>query len=253
MELTAEQIIENWSKFTDNIEEYITGDRKEKLLEFYNKHEDRVMMMPASHKPQYHSCFPGGYVYHVNKVVEASIKLHNVWKEMGMHDTYTLEELVFSAINHDLGKFGDDENESYIEQKDQWRRDKLGEKYVFNSALEFMSVPDRSLWLLTSNGISYTKNEMLAIRLHDGLYAEANKAYLVNFNGETKPRTSIVYVLHHADMLAARIEFEDENLSKPVDEKIDKKAHDKKVPIKTKALKSVGGKGLDNAVNSFFN
>ena len=28
--------------------------------------------------------------------------------------TFTKEELVFSAINHDLGKMGDEENESYI-------------------------------------------------------------------------------------------------------------------------------------------
>ena len=28
--------------------------------------------------------------------------------------TYTLEELVFSAINHDLGKIGDEQNESYF-------------------------------------------------------------------------------------------------------------------------------------------
>ena len=30
--------------------------------------------------------------------------------------TYTKEELVFSALNHDLGKMGDEENESYVPQ-----------------------------------------------------------------------------------------------------------------------------------------
>ena len=38
------------------------------------------------------------------------------------HDhSITEEELVFSAINHDLGKMGDEENESYIPQTDKWR------------------------------------------------------------------------------------------------------------------------------------
>ncbi len=62
--------------------------------------------------------------------------------------TYTKEELVFSALNHDLGKMGDEHNDAYIPQDDQWRRDKLGEDYKFNDRLEFMSVPDRSLHLL---------------------------------------------------------------------------------------------------------
>jgi hypothetical protein len=65
-----------------------------------------------------------------------------------------------------------------------------------------------------SNGVRYTKNEFLAIRTHDGLYEESNKAYLMGFTPETKPRTSIMYVLHQADLLAARIEFEVEWLPK---------------------------------------
>jgi len=171
-------------------------------------------MMPASHKVQYHNCFPGGYVDHVNRVVEAALKIDAIWRDMGMVDTYTIEELVFSAINHDLGKFGDEQNESYIEQTDQWRRDKLNETYMFNDRLEYMTVPDRGLFLLMTNNIEYTKNEFLAIRTHDGLYEDANKAYLMGFTPETKPRTSIMFVLHQADLLAARVEFEKEWLPK---------------------------------------
>ena len=68
--------------------------------------------------------------------------------------TFTQEELVFSAINHDLGKMGDKDNESYIPQTDQWRRDKLGEDYMFNKKLAFASVPDRGLFLLQQHDIS---------------------------------------------------------------------------------------------------
>ena len=55
---------------------------------------------------------------------------------------------------------------------------------------------------------------MLSIRLHDGLYDPANEPYLKNWMPETKPRTSMVYILHQADMMAARIEFEKEWLPK---------------------------------------
>ena len=212
--ITPEQIQSNWDVFIGNIKTYITGDRKDKLLDFYAQHEERFALMPASNKIQYHNCFPGGYVDHVNRVVTAALKIDAVWRELGVFDTYTTEELVFAAINHDLGKFGTVEHASYIEQTDQWRRDKLNETYMFNDRLEYMSVPDRGLWLLNEASISVTKNELLAIKLHDGLYDDANKPYLLSFMPETKPRTSIIFILHQADLLAARVEFEREWLPK---------------------------------------
>ncbi len=210
MELTAEQISSNWDTFLGYIETYISSPRKEKLLEFYKGNEERFALMPASHKPQYHSCFPGGYIYHVNNVVRAALKLKDLWVEEGTVQNFTDEELVFSAINHDLGKFGTMEEAAYLPQTDAWRAEKLGEKYMYNDKLEFMPVPDRSLFLLMLNGINFSRNEMIAIKIHDGMYDEANKAYLVTFQPETKPRTSLVYILHHADMMASRIEFEQE-------------------------------------------
>ena len=114
MNLTAEQIQENWNVFIGNIEKYISSPRKEKLIEFYEKYQERIMLMPAAHKKEYHNAFPGGYVEHVNRVVRCALKQAKLWKEEGADmDTFTIEELVFSAINHDLGKMGDEENESY--------------------------------------------------------------------------------------------------------------------------------------------
>ncbi len=101
----------NWTKFLNNIDTYISGERGKKLKDFYLKHEERFVMMPASHKPQYHNCFPGGYIDHVNRVVDAALQIDAVWRNFGMVDTYTTEELVFSAINHDLGKFGDEQRD----------------------------------------------------------------------------------------------------------------------------------------------
>ena len=65
MKLTAEQIQDNWDIFINNIEVFITGERKQKLLDFYSKYQDRLMLMPAAHKKEYHNAFPGGYVDHV--------------------------------------------------------------------------------------------------------------------------------------------------------------------------------------------
>ena len=259
MNLTPEQIQANWGSFMKNIEEYITGDRKQKLIDFYKKYEERIILMPASHKKEYHNAFPGGYVEHVNRVVRCAIKQSKLWEEEGADmSTFTTEELVFSAINHDLGKMGDSEHESYIPQTDKWRRDKLGEEYMHNKAIAFAAVPDRGLFLLQEHDVKYTFNEMVAIQTHDGLYDPANEKYLKSFMPETKPRTSLPFILHQADLMAARIEFEREWLPKLKKEKNsgDKQSGNyilgnttKKIPMKDKALKSVQSEGLKNLLD----
>jgi len=256
MKLTAEQIQSNWEVFLNNIETHITGDRKEKLLSFYKKYEERLILMPAAHKKEYHNAFPGGYIDHVNRVVRCALKQYELWKEEGADvSTFSLEELVFSAINHDLGKMGDEENESYIPQTDQWRRDKLGEDYMFNTKVPFSSVPDRGLYLLQSHGVQYTFNEMLAIQTHDGLYDEANKKYLHAYMPEQKPRTSLPYILHQADLMSARIEFEKEWLPKlkgenNVEGQKKQFTLKSKQSSKSKALNTIKSPGLKNMLDS---
>ena len=260
MNLTAEQIQENWNLFLSYIDNYISEPRKTKLKNFYEKYAERIMLMPAAHKKEYHNAFPGGYIEHVNRVIQAALRIDKVWIEFGVFQTYSTEELVFSALNHDLGKMGDEENESYIPQTDQWRKEKLGEDYKFNDRLEFMSVPDRGLYLLTSHGIEFSKNEMLAIKLHDGLYDDANKPYLMTWMPETKPRTSLIFIIQQADFMAARIEFEHEWFPKLFEKNLESSEtnftltkQNKKIPTKTKALNNIKSEGLKNVMDDFFN
>ena len=257
MKLTAEQIQENWDIFISNIENHITGDRKQALLDFYNKYQERVMLMPAAHKKEYHNSFPGGYVEHVNRVVRCALKQAKLWEEEGCDmTTFTTEELVFSAINHDLGKMGDENYESYIPQDDKWRREKLGEDYKFNTKVPFSSVPDRGLFMLQSHGVIYTFNEMLAIQTHDGLYDVANEKYLKAYMPEQKPRTSLPFILHQADLMAARIEFEREWLPKlkgnveGQDKNFTLNDKPKGATKQQKALGSIKSEGLKNLLDN---
>jgi len=260
MNLSPEEILGNWEKMVGYIDTYIESPRKEKLLAFYEKFADRIMMMPASHKVEYHNAFPGGYVEHVNRVIAAALEINSVWSKFGVGETYTVEELVFSAINHDLGKMGSEEHEAYLPQTDQWRKEKLGEDYLFNTELEFMTVPDRSLYLLQTHGVEYTKNEMLAIKLHDGIYDESNKPYLLGWLPGQKLRCSLPLIVHQADFLASRIEFEREWFPKfknnldngKTNGTLPKNTNGKKIPIKTKALGDMKSEGLKKAFNTFF-
>ena len=86
MKLSAEQIQANWEEFLANIKEHISGNRGEQLLNFYKRYEERVILMPAAHKKEYHNAFPGGYVDHVNRVVRAAIDLNELWKNIEMGD-----------------------------------------------------------------------------------------------------------------------------------------------------------------------
>jgi len=257
MTLTAEQIQSNWEEFLNSIERHITGERKQKLLDFYSKFEDRVILMPAANHKKYHSAFPGGYVDHVNRVVKGALAMSATWEAFGCDmTTFTQEELVFSAINHDLGKMGSVEHEAYLPQTDKWRKEKLEEDYTFNKALPFASVPDRGLFLLQQHDVKYTFNEMLAIQTHDGIYDVANEKYLKGFMPETKPRTSLPFILHQADMMAARIEFEIEWLPKFSKDSVvpPKKGFtltsNQKGNSKQKALNTVASVGLKNMLDS---
>jgi hypothetical protein len=219
------------------------------------------MLMPAAHKKEYHNAFPGGYVEHVLRVIRCALKQAELWNDEGADmSTFTVEELVFSALNHDLGKMGSEEEESYIPQTDNWRKEKLGEDYMFNTKVPFASVPDRGLFLLQSHNIQYTFNEMIAIQTHDGLYDEANKKYLLSFMPEQKPRTSLPFILHQADLMAARIEFEREWLPRLKEDKkgLDGKkgnfilssTKEKSPKMKDKALGSIKSEGLKNLLNN---
>jgi hypothetical protein len=251
MDISAELIQSNWEKLIGYINTYISDPRKEKLIEFYKKHEEEIMLMPASHKKAYHNAFPGGYVDHVNRVIEAALEFNKTWLRFGVEENYTIEELVFSALNHDLGKMGDGKEYAHKPSQDEWRKKNLGEMYEFNKKLSFMSVPERSIKLLVNAGITPTENEWLAIRLHDGLYDPANEPYLKSWMPELKPRTSLIYIVHQADLMAARIEFEKEWMPKlynPQESKVKNKKVN--VNVKTKTLGSIKSEGLKDMLNN---
>ena len=49
-QLTEEQLLGNWEKLLQLVEDTFEGERKEKLLEMYKFFEDRMIVAPASGK-----------------------------------------------------------------------------------------------------------------------------------------------------------------------------------------------------------
>jgi len=204
--LTAEQMIGNVNKFYEYIDKYITGTRKDQLKQFYNSIEQTLTDSPASTKESHHNCFPGGYLDHVLRVIELAIVIDRVWDKFGQSKNFTIEELVFSCINHDLGKLGTNQQPFYIPNDSDWHVKNHGAHYKINNKLVHMRVADRSLYYLQQAGISVTENEFLAIKLHDGLYEEGNKPYYITFSEDVAIKSNLPYIIHQADLAASRIE-----------------------------------------------
>ena len=209
-ELTPEQIQENWNKLIELVKDTFEeeSERREKLLNMYHYFEERMCLAPASGKEHYHNCYVGGYVELVLHVVELAIEIKESWEKNGAAINFTDEELIFAAMHHDLGKVGDLAEDYYVVQDNNWFVEKRGEYFKFNPKLQHMTVTDRAIFLLQHFGISMTENEYIGLRLTDGLYEEANKGYYISYVPERTLKSNIAYILHQADLMATRIEYD---------------------------------------------
>jgi hypothetical protein len=119
---------------------------------------------------------------------------------------FEIEELMFAALHHDLGKLGDGTKPYYIPQDNDWARKNKNEQFIQNGELHYMDVTHRALWLLNQYGIPYTQKEMIGIMLADGLYNKANEKYFISYSEDYQLKTELPYLLHWADHMSCRIE-----------------------------------------------
>ena len=208
--LEAEKIKENWEKYRAIVNVNFPT-RKDALNRMYDDFEERMVFMPASSIAHFHNAFAGGYVDHILRVIDCATTLYETWSNMGSDMSgYTMEELVFAAMHHDLGKVGfpGEGNEVYQVETSDWHRKNQNKMYRHNENIPFAMVPDLSIWLLQEYGVKLSWNEYQAIKIHDGMYDEANKPYFVARSAQAKLKTNLPVILHHADHMAAQIEYE---------------------------------------------
>ena len=211
-ELTPEQIQENWTKLIELIKDTFPEDypdnRREKLLKMYHYFEERMCLTPASGKEHFHNAYAGGYVEHVLHVTDLAQQIYSLWEKNGATvDNFTVEEVIFAALHHDLGKVGNLAEDNYIHNDSDWHRKNQGMIYKHNPRIEYMTITDRATWILQHFGIKMTENEYIGLRLTDGLYEEANKTYYMNWSKDNQLKSNIAYILHQADLMATKIEY----------------------------------------------
>lgn len=191
MTLTAEQIENNFTKYQALCAKL--SDRSEGALKLVDSLNERLALCPASGKKSYHLAEPGGLVKHSLNVLT---NLMTLCKTFGWD--YAKDELIMVALFHDIGKVGTDVEDYYV-PAEPWRAEKMGEMYTINYDMQFMRVPERSLFMLQKYGVALSLEETLAIRLHDGLSLEENRAYCMK-----EPR--LAFVLATADYISTRQE-----------------------------------------------
>ena len=195
-----EKVTKNYERFMEFVEQDSRSAEIKKLFEILH---DELISAPASGKTFYHNCFPGGYLDHVLRVIDNAIRLSPLYKEMGGEIDFTKQELIFSAMMHDLGKLGTEEGPYYVDS-DDWQK-KRNEYYTQNRNIQYFKAPERGLMMLQKHGITITEKEWLAIRLSDGMYDEGAKSYLMNYSPYAM-KTSLPYIVHWADHMASQIE-----------------------------------------------
>lgn len=175
-EISPEEILENFNKFRSYCEKL--GDRSESILSMIDSMGESIVLCPASGRLEYHNAFPGGLIEHSLRVLNNAAKLT---KEHGWTGKFSKESLIISALFHDLGKVGMPSENGwipyYIPQESEWHREKLGEIYKHNDKLPYMTVPQRSMFIMQYFGVKLSYDEYLAILLNDGWILQENKPY----------------------------------------------------------------------------
>lgn len=210
-EYTETELNEKYDDFIKLLEKLFSGDRLDGLKKLYSEENYgiRLIMAPASAKVHFHNAYVGGYIDHILNVYKASIGTKKLWQAMGANIDFTDEELAFSALHHDLGKLGDlSQGEYYLPQTSDWHIKNRGEQFKFNPNLQFMNVTDRALYILQQFKIVCSWKETLAIKLSDGLYDESSESYLKSYNPANELKTNLPRVIHAADYLACRSEYD---------------------------------------------
>jgi len=206
--LTAKEISTNWDTLINIIMSSFNGERQKKLLIMYEHFKERMAMAPASMKIHFHSCYAGGYVQHILNVYNNIQQISTHWESLNskMKD-YTTEQMIFVALHHDLGKIGDKEFDNYIPNESEWHMKNQGLMYKMNPNIQYMDHTQRAFFVLQSFGIQIDYKEYLAILLHDGMYQDGNKAYLMPYDPGFKVKTSLPFILHSADMMSSEFEY----------------------------------------------
>lgn len=159
--LSLEEIVEkNVNLFKTQINK-ITSTQVDE--EFIEKVIGKMLLTPASTRLDLVCCYPGGLIEHSLRTLLFMAKLRKVYE---LESQVSPEEIVKTALLHDLGKLGSlGEEVSYYHdiKSGDWRINRFQQYYEINPDLFTYPVSQLSLQLLVENKVQVSRNEWFAI------------------------------------------------------------------------------------------
>jgi hypothetical protein len=212
-EKTEQELKANYNRFIEILKKYFTEERLEKLLFMYSPDELglNLTVSPASGNKSYHNAYDGGYIDHIFNVCKNALKVKELFIQLGGKPDFTDEELLFTALHHDLGKLGIKGELHYVANDSDWHIKNRGEYYKRNENITFMSITDRTFFTLNHYGIQYNEKEYFGMKLTDGLYDEDNTKYLKVYDASKAVKSNLPHLIHWADHMSTVIESQDNN------------------------------------------
>lgn len=208
---TTEQVNSGFEEMMELITKYISKHRVEKIMKLFDEMFDNIISAPASSFERFHSSYSGGWLLHTLNVMKNAIAVDKLWTESGFGERlYTMEELIFSALMHDIHKIGFKEEfggVKYIKNENAWKIKNYGQIYeTSHRGYNALPLEDAAMMLLQQYDIKLTKNELIGIKCADGAFSENWKQFFPDFQSMLRHDTNIHLVIHQADFMSSMIE-----------------------------------------------
>ena len=168
-ELDFDTVKNNWVTY----EKLCNKAVKQGIDELLETLGERLITTPYSTHEKDGGCYAGGLV---ENSLETTSKMRKLASAFDL-DIATSSILKVGLL-HEVGKVGTLEEDLFVTQDSSWHREKLGQFYKYNEAIDKSTTPDRTLYLLQHFGITLSREEFYAIRLSQGSHLEENKFYV---------------------------------------------------------------------------
>ena len=218
---------ETFVEIINRARENCSPERLKLLVKFigHDRIKDGLLVAPASSSVAYHHCYEGGLISHIHQIIKIGLKFIDSMPK----DLLTPQELVTTAILHDIHKVCDHEGHSYYitnllksGKQSEAKPFKIAEEYgdftkyvsnyndiVLNYFAENSSMkPTGHLSLMTLLHYSkelyedLTEDEKFAIVHHGGAYETSGYSLAGKEN-------ALQIILHATDMLSSRYDSAD--------------------------------------------
>lgn len=149
---------------------------RDALIQFFDVYGERYFSAPASTKAEFHNAFECGLAEHSLRVYKNLMTLISSFDIKDL--VISQDSIILVSLLHDIGKIGDEDGVLYGKQDSQWHKDNYGQFYT-TSNITHMDHAQRSLYIIANIiGIKLTKEEYIAILIHDGWIMDQNKTYM---------------------------------------------------------------------------